>query len=121
MFAEVLQGAAQRAFTEQNEMGKTLAFHRAHPALRKGIQIRAARRKPQALHTSGYQGLAKLSAELGITVVQHVASFTRPKPSTPPVRTSGVAARNAKPWSGPEIPAAPPVEFMKPNPMKQTS
>ena len=46
MFAEVFQGASQRAFPEQNEMGMAFAFHRAHPSLREGIQIRAARRKP---------------------------------------------------------------------------
>src|SRR6516225_2178967 len=43
----------QRAFPEQNEMRKTFAFHRAHPSFREGVQIRAARRQSQALHTSG--------------------------------------------------------------------
>src|SRR5215469_12084266 len=73
MFAEVFQGAAQRAFPKQNEMGKTLALYRAHPSLREGIQIRAARRKPQALYTPGCQRLSEISAELGIAVVQHIA------------------------------------------------
>src|SRR5262249_27476721 len=73
MFAEVFQGAPQRAFPEQNEMGQTLALHRAHPSLREGVQIRAARRKPQALYTSGCQRLSEIGAELGIAVVQHIA------------------------------------------------
>jgi hypothetical protein len=34
MFAEVCQGAAQRGFTEQNELGKTFAFDQAYPPLR---------------------------------------------------------------------------------------
>src|SRR5215469_17032982 len=73
MFAEVFQGAAQRAFPKQNEMGKTLALHRAHPSLREGIQIRAARRKSQALYSSGCQRLSEIRAELRIAVVQHIA------------------------------------------------
>src|SRR5215471_4221626 len=77
MFAEVFQGAAQRAFPKQNEMGKTLALHRAHPSLRESIQIGAARRKPQALYTSGCQRLSEISAELRIAVVQHIAMATQ--------------------------------------------
>src|SRR5262245_5271001 len=73
MFAEVFQGAAQRAFSKQNEMGKTLALHRAHPSLREGVQIRAARRKSQALYSSGCQRLSETRAELRIAVVQHIA------------------------------------------------
>src|SRR5258707_14568503 len=73
VFAEVFQGVAQRCFPKQNEMGKTFALDRAHPALREGIQIWAARRKSQALHTFGCQGLSEVSAELGIAVVQHIA------------------------------------------------
>ena len=37
MLAEVFHGAAQRAFPKQNEMRKTFALHRAHPALREGV------------------------------------------------------------------------------------
>ena len=49
MFAEVFQGAAQRAFPKQNEMGKTLALHRAHPALREGIGISLQMRRMATL------------------------------------------------------------------------
>src|SRR6516225_9776496 len=73
MLAEVFQGAAQRAFPEQNEMGKAFASHRAHPSLRERVQIRAARRQSQALYTSGCQRLSEVRAELGIPVVQHIA------------------------------------------------
>src|SRR5215471_17463934 len=73
MLAEVFHGAAQRAFPKQNEMRKTFAFHRAHPALREGVQVRAARRKSQALYTSGGQRLSEVRAELAIAVVQYIA------------------------------------------------
>ena len=39
MFAEVCQGAAQRGFTKQNELGKTFILDRAYPTLRVGVQI----------------------------------------------------------------------------------
>src|SRR5215831_15690733 len=54
-------------------MRKTLAFYGAHPSLRERIQIRAARRELQPLHTSCGQALAEFSAELGIAVVEHIA------------------------------------------------
>src|SRR5258708_29040529 len=54
-------------------MRKTLAFYGAHPSLRVGIQIRAAWRESQALHTSCGQALAEFSAELGIALVEHIA------------------------------------------------
>src|SRR6516165_7011995 len=82
MFAEVFQGAAQRGFPKQNEMRKTFALHRAHPALREGVQIGAARRQLQALHTSGCQRLLEVSAELGIAIVQHIAMATQISPSS---------------------------------------
>jgi hypothetical protein len=49
MFAEVFQGAAQRAFPEQNEMRKTLALHRAHPSLREGIRMSLQMRRMATL------------------------------------------------------------------------
>jgi hypothetical protein len=63
MLAEVFQGAVQRAFPEQNEMGKG-RFSPSHPSLREGVQIWAARRKSQALFTSGCQGLLELAQNL---------------------------------------------------------
>src|SRR5260370_19233728 len=54
-------------------MRKTFAFYGAHPSLREGIQIRAAWRELQALHTTCGQALAEFSAELGIAVVEHIA------------------------------------------------
>src|SRR5215469_11465270 len=77
MLAEVFHGAAPRAFPKQDEMRKTFAFHRAHPALREGVQIRAARRQSQALYTPRCQSLSELSAELGIAVVHHIAMATQ--------------------------------------------
>jgi hypothetical protein len=72
MFTEICQDAPQREFAEQNEPGKTFALDRTYPPLRKRIQIGAARRQSQALHTSCGQGLPEFSAELRIAVVEHV-------------------------------------------------
>jgi hypothetical protein len=49
MLAEVFQSASQRAFTKQNEMGKTFTFHRAHPSLREGIQMSPQMRRMATL------------------------------------------------------------------------
>jgi hypothetical protein len=36
------QGVTQRRLSEEYQLGETLLFHRFYPALRKGVQIRAA-------------------------------------------------------------------------------
>ena len=41
------QGSAEGGFTKQDELRKALLLDRSHPALREGIQIRAARWKCQ--------------------------------------------------------------------------
>src|SRR6516165_5054452 len=64
----------QRTFPEQDQMGQALLFNRSHPALCKSVQIRAARRQSQTLHPRYCQGLPELSAELGIAIVQQVAT-----------------------------------------------
>src|SRR5215472_7867966 len=65
----------QRTFPEQDQVGQALLFNRSHPALCKSVQIRAAWRKSQTLHSRYCQGLPELSAELGIAIVQHVAKL----------------------------------------------
>src|ERR1700687_2676446 len=42
-----VQCPAQRALTEENGLGQALLLHRPDPALRIGIQVRAARRQHQ--------------------------------------------------------------------------
>src|SRR5947209_5965210 len=74
MLAEVCQGAAQRGFTEQNELGKTFAFDRAYPPLRVTIQIWAACRQSHAAYTAGRESIAEVRAELLVAIVQHVAA-----------------------------------------------
>src|ERR1700686_100245 len=74
MFAEVCQGAAQRGFTEQNELGKTFAFDRAYPPLRVTIQIWAACRQSHAAYPAGRESIAEVRAELLVGMVQHVAA-----------------------------------------------
>src|SRR6516165_8793552 len=74
MLLELGKRFPQRTFPEQDQMGQALLFNRSHPALCKSVQIRAAWRKSQTLHARGCQGLPELSAELGIAIVQHVAT-----------------------------------------------
>src|SRR6516162_11409374 len=74
MLLELDERFPQRTFPEQDQMGQALLFNRSHPALRKSVQIRAAGRNSQTLHARYCQGLAELSAELGIAIVQHVAT-----------------------------------------------
>src|SRR6516162_3633033 len=74
MLLELGERFPQRTFPEQGQMGQALLFNRSHPALCKSVQIRAARRKSQTLHARYCQGLAEFRAELGIAIVQHVAT-----------------------------------------------
>src|SRR5215472_15412022 len=74
MLLELGERFPQRTFPEQDQMGQALLFNRPHPALCKSVQIRAARRKSQTLHAPYCQSLAELSAELGIAIVQQVAT-----------------------------------------------
>src|SRR5438876_10229862 len=80
MLAEVCQGAAQRGFTEQNELGKTVAFDRAYPPLRVTIQIWAACRQSHTAYPAGHGSIAEVRAELLVAIVQHVgAPFQIPR------------------------------------------
>ena len=72
MFAEIGQGATQRGFTEQDQLGKTLTLDRAYPTLRKRIQIWAACRQDQAAYTADRESTAEVRAELLVAIAQHV-------------------------------------------------
>src|SRR6516162_7374398 len=74
MLLELGERFPQRTFPEQGQMGQALLFNRSHPALCKSVPIRAARRQSQTLHARYCQGLAEFRAELGIAIVQHVAT-----------------------------------------------
>jgi len=74
MLLELDERFPQRTFPEQDQMGQALLFNRSHPALCKSVQIGAARRESQTLHASCCQGLVELSAELGIAIVQQLAT-----------------------------------------------
>src|SRR5262252_9353222 len=71
---ELDERSPQRSFPEQDQMGQALLFNRSHPALRKSVQVRAARRESQTLHAPCCQALAECSAELGIAIVQQIAT-----------------------------------------------
>src|SRR6516162_962752 len=74
MLLELDERSPQRTFPEQDQVGQALLFNRSHPAFRKSVQIRAVRGKSQTLHAPCCQGLPEFSAELGIAIVQHVAT-----------------------------------------------
>src|SRR6516162_1876683 len=74
MLLELGERFSQRSFPEQDQMGQALLFDRPHPALCKSVQIRAASRKSQTLHAPCCQSLAEFRAELGIAIVQQVAT-----------------------------------------------
>src|ERR1700693_2849594 len=71
MLLELGQRSPQRSFREQDELG---LFDRSHPPFRKSIQVWAARRELQTFHTPCRQGLPEFSAELGIAILQNVAT-----------------------------------------------
>src|SRR6516164_2055206 len=74
MLLELDERFPLRAFPEQGSGGTALLFNRSHPAFRKSVPIRAVRGKSQTLHPPCCQGLPEFSAELGIAIVQHVAT-----------------------------------------------
>jgi hypothetical protein len=74
MLLELRQRSPQRSFPEQDELGQALLFDRSHPAFRKSIPVWAARRESQTFHTPCRQGLPEFSAELGIAILQHLAT-----------------------------------------------
>src|SRR5215471_21180799 len=74
MLFELDERSPQRSFPEQDQMGQALLFNRSHPALRKSVQVGAAWRKSQTLYASCCQGLPEFGAELGIAIVQPVAT-----------------------------------------------
>src|SRR5215467_6809714 len=74
MLLELRERFPQRSFSEQDQLGQALLFNRSHPAFRKSVQVRAARRESQTLHTPCCQALAECSAELGIAIVQQIAT-----------------------------------------------
>ena len=68
---------SQRAFTKQDEPRKALLLNGANPSFGKGVQIRAAWRKLQALDTLGRQHVVECRAEFRIPVVKQVAAVTQ--------------------------------------------
>jgi hypothetical protein len=65
-----------RLFASSSPWGnnRTLPFDRSHPAFRKCIPVWAAQGESQTFHTLCRQGLPEFSAELGITILQNVAT-----------------------------------------------
>lgn len=69
MFAEVREGPPQRRFTEQDQLGKTLALDRPNPTFRVTIQIWATGRQGHAVNTASRESLAEILAELRVAIV----------------------------------------------------
>src|SRR2546422_534714 len=97
MLAEVCQGAAQREFTEQNELGKTFAFARASPPLRVTIQIWAACRQSHTAYPAGRESIAEVRAELLVAIVQHFSGTLSNSPYPPASRYEPPVASSPRP------------------------
>ena len=93
---ELGQRPLERAFPEQDELGKAFLFHRSHPSLRESIQIWAARRKAERPNALRCQHIVECRTELDIQVVQHVTAL--PEPSRRVV--DGVARHLSHPGFG---------------------
>src|SRR5690242_4497304 len=72
---EFSQHPLERAFTEQDELGKAFLFCRSHPSLREGIQIWAAAAEAETLDTLGRQHIVERCTELRVRVMQHVMAL----------------------------------------------
>src|SRR4051812_16402049 len=70
MFQELGDGAPQGGLAEYDQFGQALAFDGPHPALRKGIQIRAACRQQEWLDSAGAERCSKRSAEFAVAIMQ---------------------------------------------------
>src|ERR1041385_2237797 len=69
------QSPPQRFFTEEDKLGEAFLLYRAHPSLRKRVQIWAPGGKLYWLHSAILQRGAKGSAEFAVSIVQHVAAL----------------------------------------------
>lgn len=72
------QSPYQRAFTEQNELGKALLLHRADPPFAECVQIWAARRNLKTPDPFRCQHMVERHTELRISVMQHVTAVAEP-------------------------------------------
>src|SRR5258708_6965232 len=84
----------QGPLPEQDHLGQTLFLDRPDPALRIGIQVRAACRQSQRLNPTGCNDGTERSCEFGVAIVQEIATI--------PQRTTIVHGRVAgdllHPW-----------------------
>jgi len=69
----VLKGTLQATPANKPAAANALPLHRANPALRKCIQVRAARGEGDRLDAPGGQGVSPSGAELRVPVVNQVA------------------------------------------------
>ena len=67
------QTSPERTFSEQNQFGQTFLLHRSHEPFGERIHVWTTPRQLQTLDASSFQCLSELSAELGVTVVWHIA------------------------------------------------
>jgi hypothetical protein len=73
MLDVVAQGPPQRALAEKNQLGQAFLLHRPDPALRIGIQVRAAYRQHQRLDPTGRDDRLERMGVLGVAIIQQAS------------------------------------------------
>jgi hypothetical protein len=71
MLDELSDCLAQRRFTKEDELRQTLAFDRAYPAFREGVQIGTAGWQCERLNGGRLKGVSKGSTELAAAIVEN--------------------------------------------------
>ena len=75
---ELVQSSVERAFAEQDELGKALLLNGANPTLGERVQIRAPWRTWQTINAAGSQHVIKFRRELRIAVMDQAAMVAEP-------------------------------------------
>jgi hypothetical protein len=75
--------SAQRTLAQQHQLRQAFLSNRTHPALRKGIQIRASRRQFERLDSARHDGVSEAIAELRVAIVQQISPILQESPTLP--------------------------------------
>src|SRR5262245_41910143 len=72
------QRSPQRALAKKDDLGQALLLQRPDPALRIGIQVRAARRQHERLDPAGCDDRPEGLGVLGVAIMQQIAVLPQP-------------------------------------------
>src|SRR6187399_1047014 len=73
--------SAQRTLAQPHQLRQAFLSNRTHPALRKGIQIRASRRQFERLDSARHDGVPEAIAELRVAIVQQISPILQESPT----------------------------------------